>query len=151
MLIHAAVTTAIMPTIDTAAHCPQYASQTCRSDKEQAQVLLPICMINLCDRTLCACDFVALMRAVCVTCGRGDPNADGQDMFCPSNHDYPPFMRVNPVLSWSYTDVWAFLRQTGVTYCSLYDQGFTSVGSVDNTFPNRRAHSAFPSRPCQDT
>ena len=50
---------------------------------------------------------------------RGDPNAAGQDMFCPSSADWPPFMRVNPILEWSYTDVWAFLRAVNVEYCSL--------------------------------
>ena len=58
-------------------------------------------------------------------------------MFCPSDHGYPPFMRVNPILEWGYGDVWAFLRITGVPYCSLYDRGYTSIGNVHNTQPNR--------------
>ena len=68
---------------------------------------------------------------------RGDPNAEGQDTFCPSDKEYPPFMRVNPILEWGYGDVWAFLRTTAVPYCSMYDQGYTSVGNVHNTHPNR--------------
>ena len=72
----------------------------------------------------------------CPTC-RGDPNADGQETFCPSSADWPPFMRVNPILDWSYADVWTFLKVTAVPYCSLYDEGYTSIGSINNTVPNR--------------
>ena len=71
---------------------------------------------------------------------RGDPNAGGQDEFCPSSPGWPPFMRVNPVLGWTYADVWGFLKAAQVPYCSLYDHGFTSLGSINNTRPNRSAH-----------
>lgn len=70
---------------------------------------------------------------------RGDPNAVGQDEFCPSSAGWPPFMRVNPLLSWTYADVWAFLRGARVPYCCLYDRGYTSLGSTSNTRPNRHA------------
>ena len=68
---------------------------------------------------------------------RGDPNAEGQEFFCPSSIGWPPFMRVNPVLDWTYTDVWTFLRAATCTYCKLYDRGFTSIGGINNTEPNR--------------
>lgn len=48
-------------------------------------------------------------------------------------------MRVNPVLGWGYGDVWALLRAARLPYCALYDRGFTSIGSVTNTRPNRCA------------
>ena len=67
----------------------------------------------------------------------GDPNADGQDAFCPSSAGWPPFMRLNPILDWGYADVWAFLCTGRVAYCRLYDEGYTSLGGVHNTLPNR--------------
>lgn len=46
-------------------------------------------------------------------------------------------MRVNPVLDWGYGEVWEFLRLApGATWPSLYDQGYTSIGSIHNTHPN---------------
>ncbi|XP_063949420.1 uncharacterized protein LOC108223549 isoform X4 [Daucus carota subsp. sativus] len=66
----------------------------------------------------------------------GDPTAVGQEQFSPSSPGWPPFMRVNPILDWSYRDVWAFLLTSKVQYCSLYDQGYTSIGSIHDTVPN---------------
>ncbi|URD85973.1 Phosphoadenosine phosphosulfate reductase family [Musa troglodytarum] len=66
----------------------------------------------------------------------GDPNAVGQEQFSPSSIGWPPFMRVNPILDWSYRDVWAFILTCKVKYCSLYDQGYTSIGSIYDTVPN---------------
>ncbi|XP_059646819.1 uncharacterized protein LOC132293380 isoform X2 [Cornus florida] len=66
----------------------------------------------------------------------GDPTAVGQEQFSPSSPGWPPFMRVNPILDWSYRDVWAFLLTCKVHYCSLYDQGYTSIGSIHDTVPN---------------
>jgi FAD synthetase len=45
-------------------------------------------------------------------------------------------MRINPILNWTYGDVWAFLHDVGAMHCSLYDHGYTSLGSVTDTKPN---------------
>jgi len=64
-----------------------------------------------------------------------DPNAEGQTGFCPSSDWMPPFMRVNPVLDWDYGHVWHFLRLFDLPYCSLYDEGYTSLGKIEDTRP----------------
>eukprot|EP00887_Chlorella_sp_A99_P006739 scaffold3.g6739.t1 len=76
------------------------------------------------------------VRAILLGTRRGDPNAGDQETFCPSSAGWPPFMRVNPILDWSYHDVWSFLQLANLPYCSLYDRGFSSIGSVTNTEPN---------------
>lgn len=58
---------------------------------------------------------------------------------------WPQVERIHVILDWDYPDVWAFLRcpalaadsgSEGVPYCQLYDEGYTSLGSTFNTFPN---------------
>ncbi|OAY82112.1 putative FAD synthase [Ananas comosus] len=64
----------------------------------------------------------------------GDPNAVGQEQFSPSSNGWPPFMRVNPILDWSYRDVWSFILTCKVKYCSLYDQGIADSSSMEENF-----------------
>ncbi|CAH9085675.1 unnamed protein product [Cuscuta epithymum] len=71
----------------------------------------------------------------------GDPTAVGQEQFSPSSPGWPSFMRVNPILDWSYRDVWAFLLTCKVQYCSLYDQGFGTVQDKLGSSLCRKLHS----------
>ena len=47
-----------------------------------------------------------------------------------TDHGWPDFMRVHPVLDWTYDEVWDFLRHPNLTlgggpveWCELYDYG----------------------------
>lgn len=53
-----------------------------------------------------------------------------------SSGNYPPFMRFNPILDWSYRDVWDFIKACELPYCALYDHGYTSLGTVKDTIRN---------------
>jgi len=40
----------------------------------------------------------------------GDPRAGSLQKFSPTDSDWPKLMRVNPILGWSYADIWTFIR-----------------------------------------
>lgn len=37
---------------------------------------------------------------------------------------------VNPIIDWSTSEVWAYIRGKNLPYCSLYDEGFKRLGCV---------------------
>ncbi|KAL2887075.1 putative FAD synthase [Ceratocystis lukuohia] len=76
------------------------------------------------------------LRAVFVGTRRTDPHGAQLRFFDETDGDWPRFMRIHPVIDWHYTEIWAFLRELGIEYCTLYDQGYTSLGGVNDTFPN---------------
>jgi len=78
---------------------------------------------------------------------KGDPHSENLESFTPCDKDWPPFMRINAILDWTYSDIWHFLRELNIPYCSLYDRGYTSIGHTKNTLPNSAlVDPADPSR-----
>jgi len=67
-----------------------------------------------------------------------DPRSATLKEFAPTDTQFgwPAFVRINPILSWAYEDVWNFIRSLDVPYCELYDRGYTSIGSTIDTIPN---------------
>lgn len=53
-----------------------------------------------------------------------------------TDHNWPKFIRIHPILHWHYVDIWDFLIACDLPYCSLYDEGYTSLGGIDTTEPN---------------
>ncbi|KAI0293922.1 hypothetical protein BC826DRAFT_1013244 [Russula brevipes] len=76
------------------------------------------------------------VEAILIGTRRTDPHGATLDFRVRTDPDWPPFVRVHPIINWAYADVWTFLRQLRVPYCSLYDEGYTSLGSTYNTFRN---------------
>jgi len=76
------------------------------------------------------------LRAISVGVRRTDPYSEHLQPFTPTDKDWPDFMRVLPIINWNYDDVWTFLLRLNVPYCSLYEQGYTSLGGTNNTIKN---------------
>ncbi|KAJ1965012.1 3'-phosphoadenosine 5'-phosphosulfate sulfotransferase [Dispira parvispora] len=86
------------------------------------------------------------VEAVFIGTRRTDPHGIKLGTYAPTDRDWPRFMRINPIIDWTYDDVWCFLRQLKVPYCPLYDQGYTSLGDVTTTKPNPALHN--PDQDC---
>lgn len=67
---------------------------------------------------------------------RTDPYSEHLETFMMTDKDWPQVCRVSPILDWSYHDVWDYLVRFKVPYCTLYDEGYTSLGSKHNTVKN---------------
>ncbi|CAI6275080.1 unnamed protein product [Periconia digitata] len=76
------------------------------------------------------------VKAIFVGTRRTDPHGEHLKHFDPTDHGWPEFMRIHPVIDWHYVDIWTFIRHLNIPYCELYDRGYTSLGGTDDTQPN---------------
>ena len=69
---------------------------------------------------------------------RTDPYSGHLKEFSPSDHDkgWPRFVRVLPILDFSYAQIWDFMKSFEITYCPLYDLGYTYLGDKLDSIPN---------------
>lgn len=75
------------------------------------------------------------IRAIFMGQRRDDPGSTPAEI-AKSDPGWPEFNRLNPILDWTYAQVWEFLRMYHLPYCTLYDQGYTSLGSTSTTCRN---------------
>lgn len=76
------------------------------------------------------------IKAILAGIRRADPYGDTLEFIQETDHGWPKFVRVHPVLEWHYVEVWDFLLTLKIPYCSLYDLGYTSLGKQSNTARN---------------
>jgi len=84
------------------------------------------------------------VRAIFVGTRRTDPHGTHLTHFDRTDHGWPDFMRIHPVIDWHLSEIWCFLRAhelkepdgTPLPYCEMYDQGYTSLGGVGDTVRN---------------
>ena len=75
-------------------------------------------------------------RAVFLGQRTSDPWCSNLSLSTHCTVGWPDIMRINPILYWSYNDIWKFLISYNLQYCCLYDQGYTSLGDIQATIPN---------------
>jgi FAD synthetase len=98
------------------------------------------------------------VKAIFVGTRRTDPHGADLTHFDRTDHGWPDFMRIHPVIDWQYVDIWTvsipsfiamvilflitdtlgdqFIRHLNIPYCPLYDMGYTSLGGTTDTHRN---------------
>ena len=64
------------------------------------------------------------VKAILLGVRRTDPYASDLQPHTHSTPDFPPFMRILPILNWTFGDVWDFIFTFSIPYCSLYREGY---------------------------
>ena len=70
---------------------------------------------------------------------RDDPGCSKLGLIAQSDthKGYPDFKRVNPIIDWNYSFLWRFIKEYQIPYCTLYNEGYTSLGERKNTVKNK--------------
>lgn len=78
------------------------------------------------------------LRAIYMGQRKTDPGGRKLGLIEKCDPGWPQVDRINPMLDWSYIQVWDFLMHYKLPFCRLYELGYTSLGSRALTLPNPR-------------
>lgn len=67
---------------------------------------------------------------------RSDPKGAKMEYFSKTTPGWPEYILINPLLDFSYSQVWKYLIDGSIPICSLYYRGYTSLGSPQKTTQN---------------
>ena len=89
------------------------------------------------------------VKAIFVGTRRTDPHGSHLTHFDMTDGNWPRFMRIHPVIDWHLDEIWTFLRHPSLgekdgmllEYCTMYDEGYTSLGGRGDTVRNPRLKS----------
>lgn len=84
--------------------------------------------VDALNQAIVAHGFQALITGV-----RADEQEQRRDEQHVSPRSDPPHVRYNPVLDFTEADIWAYIKQHELPYCTLYDQGYRSIGCMPCT------------------
>ncbi|CDO92620.1 unnamed protein product [Kluyveromyces dobzhanskii CBS 2104] len=75
-------------------------------------------------------------EAIVIGVRHADPFGESLRPIQKTDPSWPQFYRLQPLLHWNLSQIWSFLLYSGEEMCGLYEMGFTSLGSVNNTVRN---------------
>ncbi|KAJ3323961.1 hypothetical protein HDV06_000937 [Boothiomyces sp. JEL0866] len=53
----------------------------------------------------------------------------------------PPLIKINPLATWDYNQVWKYVKENNVPYNTLHDHGYKSIGDTHSTTPTAEGES----------
>jgi FAD synthetase len=53
-----------------------------------------------------------------------------------SSNGWPEILQVNPIADWTYAEVWFYILSKKLPFCSLYESGYSSIGTKTDSKPN---------------
>ncbi len=73
------------------------------------------------------------------------PDRERETYFSP--RETPPHMRVHPILHFTEMDIWRYIKDNNIPFCSLYRKGYRSLGCAPCT---QRGQAGGPERAGRD-